>query len=186
MHAYATGKDPVGTGRSIASWTQKMGQYQEKPNLIGEFGSSDEHNYPELAYNALWAALASGAAATPMEWNDSGSWSQMSDAMYDDIRRFSDFVFDLPLARFEPVLVSSGASDDKVQIFATGSERFAVAWAQDVSQIGKPIDEVRQNVRFLSHVTVKIGGLGKGNYRIRIYGSVERRFRGRRTAVRDR
>lgn len=171
MHSYVSGKDPVGTGKVIADWTVKMGQAAAKPNFIGEFGSSDERSYPELAHNAYWAALTGGAAVTPMEWNDSSQWSTMSEAMLADIGRVASFVKDLPLARANPLPVSVrlAARDAKLMGQAIAAKDLAVAWVQDVSSAGAPIDAVRASVTEIENVSVTIPGLGEGQVRVRIY-----------------
>ena len=84
-----------------------MWQTEEKPNFIGEFGTANQRNHPELLHNGLWAALATGAAVTPMEWNDRGPFGVMTDVMNDQLAHLALFVSELPLAHLNPRRVTS-------------------------------------------------------------------------------
>src|SRR6187431_309521 len=41
MHVYAAQKDALKMGDSIADWTARMWQEQARPNVVGEFGTTN-------------------------------------------------------------------------------------------------------------------------------------------------
>jgi hypothetical protein len=169
MHSYDSQHDPVGTGPLIAGWTQRMWQAEAKPNLIGEFGSSDHRNHPELLHNGVWAGLAAGAAATPMEWNDSGAWGRMTEQMYAHMSHLAAFVADLPLAHLDPTPLELTASDRALEAWGLGGSDWGFFWVQDVSMVGAAAVEVREGVVVRSGATVTVEGLGPGTYAVRPY-----------------
>ena len=188
VHSYAGGDEPIGIGPRIAGWTQKMWKAQNKPNWVGEFGSSDENNYPELFHNALWAALASGAALTPMEWNDGNQWSTMSEEMLRHMKILGQVVSDLPLALLNPQPLALSVSGKEGKLMGWGlaltplpelgeqSRVRAFFWIQHVSALGKPIKAVRQNVVSLSGVTVQIKNFPAGRYLVRTFDTWQGKY----------
>ena len=173
MHSYDSQHDAVGTGPLIAGWTQKLWQAQAKPNLIGEFGTSDQRLQPALLHNGIWAGLAAGGAATPMEWNDPGAWGRMSDDMLDHMSYLAAFVGDLPLAVLAPVPLQVMVEGDGFQAWglvgqggglASAAEGPALStvegtaffWVQDLTP-----GDVRAGV------AVTVAGLSPGVYTVR-------------------
>ncbi len=158
MHTYNSQHDPVGIGPLIADWTQKMWQAEAKPNFMGEFGTNDERFHPELLHNGLWAGLAAGAAATPMEWNDNSAWGSMSGEMYAQMSHLATFVADLPLAHLDPAPLAVASGDKELPAWGlvSGDKRVAFFWVQDLAP-----GETRTDV------AVSIEGLLPGVYAVR-------------------
>jgi hypothetical protein len=73
IHVYAEQKDALRMGDSIADWTARMWQNQARPNVVGEFGTTNSRIDLALVHNGIWAGLASGAAITPLRWSDRGA-----------------------------------------------------------------------------------------------------------------
>jgi hypothetical protein len=162
MHSYNSQNDPAGTGPLIADWTHKLWQAQAKPNFIGEFGTTTQRHQPELLHNGIWAALAAGAAATPMDWNDGGPWGRMTDEMQAHLGYLAKFVADMPLVYLNPrplTLTTSGAG---LQAWGLGSADWGFFWVQAVARAGRAAEPV-------SGVTVAVEGLAPGTYAVLPY-----------------
>jgi hypothetical protein len=171
IHSYSMKDDPIKIAPYLADWTRRMWDFGEKPNFIGEFGTDRETNHPEFFHNAIWAGLVSGAAATPMEWNDRGSWGRMSDAMYEQSAALAKFVSDLPLAHHHLTPVDLETSEETVRAWALTDAEMAVIWVQDVSGIGKPVAEVRAEMQVIQNITLSVPGLRDGIYTILPYNT---------------
>jgi hypothetical protein len=140
-----------------------------KPNWIGEFGVTGNHEYPELFHNSIWAALSAGAALTPAEWNSGGSFMQMTPEMYADQNRLSRFVSDIPLAWWNPIALKIDSSDPEVRAWGVAGDEGGLFWAQDFSTEGQSIAEVRENQILRSNVSLEILGLREGEWVITPY-----------------
>lgn len=169
MHSYNSQHDAIGTGLLLADWTQKMWEVEAKPNFIGEFGTPDERLHPELLHNGIWAGLAAGAAATPMEWNDSGTWGRMDAEMYAHMSYLATFVADLPLAHMDLVPLDVATADEDLRAWGLMGEGMGFFWVQDVSMVGAAVAEVRENVVLRSGVTVTLEGMEPATYTIHPY-----------------
>jgi len=165
MHSYNSQNDPVGTGPLLADWTQKMWEAEAKPNFIGEFGTPDERLHPELLHNGIWAGLAAGAAATPMEWNDGNAWGRMSDEMYAHMSHLATFVADLPLAHLNPVQLDVTTDDEELRAWGLVSEEKEAAffWMQDVAPGETP---ALSGAEGRTNVSVVVEGLSLGIYTV--------------------
>jgi len=76
---------------SIADWTGQLRSSRDKPVIIGEFGTSSQTLQPDHIHNGTWAGLASGGARTPLDWNDGGSWGEMTPEMFASMAVLSQF-----------------------------------------------------------------------------------------------
>jgi hypothetical protein len=161
--------DTVKAAEILARWTGLMWSRQEKPNWVGEFGTPGDQYYPELFHNSIWAALGSGAAMTPAEWNSGGAWGEMTSAMLADISRLSQFVSNLPLAQWNPTPLQVNSPDPKVRGWGVAGKDGGLLWVQDFSLEGKPIEEVRSSQTLLKGATVDLQGLAGGSYTITPY-----------------
>jgi hypothetical protein len=171
IHSYSMKDDPVEIGPYLAGWTRRMWSFAEKPNFIGEFGTDREGNHPEFFHNAIWAGLVSGAAATPMEWNDRGSWGRMSEAMYEQAAALAAFVADLPLSHLNLSPVEIQSRDVQIRAWALADAEMAVVWVQDVSGSGKSIVEIRADAVPRQDILIQVPGLKDGTYTIRPYNT---------------
>ncbi len=162
MHSYNSKNDSTGTGPLIADWTQKLWQAQAKPNFIGEFGTINQRGQPELLHNGIWAALAAGAAATPMDWNDNGPWGRMTDDLGTHLGYLAKFVADMPLVRLNPFPLTLTTSDQRLQARGLGSADGGFFWVQSVARAGAAAEQV-------SGATVAVEGLSPGTYTVRPY-----------------
>lgn len=169
VHVYALQDGAVDAAETVAFWTKTMWDRVEKPNWIGEFGVPGNAEYPELFHNALWAALGSGAAMTPAEWNSGGSWMRMSDEMLADMNRLGQFVADLPLAELNPAALQMSSSDPTVRGWGVAGEAGGLFWVQDFALDGRPIEEVRANETVRQGVVMEMEGLSDGRHTITPY-----------------
>lgn len=171
VHLYDFENDAVGAAQVLADWTTLMWERGEKPNWVGEFGVLGDSYYPELFHNAIWAALAAGAAMTPAEWNSGGSWMRMSPAMLADMDRLGQFVSDLPLAQLNPAALHIGSSVPQVRGWGIAGQDGGLFWVQDFALEGASIEAVRENETIRQGVEVQIEGLAGGVYSIRPYNT---------------
>jgi hypothetical protein len=169
VHLYDFGEDAIGAAEIIAEWTSRMWERGEKPNWIGEFGVTGNTHYPELFHHSIWAALASGAAFTPAEWNSGGAWGRMTPEMNADIARLAQFVRDLPLAQWNPSRLTIRSSDVEVRGWGLAGDAGGLVWVQDFSLQGQPIEEVRSSMPVRSGVDVALEGLSPGSYTVQPY-----------------
>ncbi len=169
VHLYDFDNDAVGAAQVLADWTSLMFNRAEKPNWVGEFGVTGNSYYPELFHHSIWAALATGAAMTPAEWNSGGSWMRMSPEMLADLARLGVFVSDLPLAQLKPTAVTLSSSDPDVRGWGVIGADGGLFWVQDFALAGAPIEEVRADETVRQGVSVSIAGMAAGVYEIRPY-----------------
>jgi hypothetical protein len=168
VHIYAL-KNPVEAAETTAYWTSLMWQRAAKPNWVGEFGVTDNNAYPELFHNSIWAALATGAAMTPAEWNSGGSFGRMTPEMNADINRLGQFVATIPLVQWNPNPLQITASDPQVRAWGVAGADGGLFWVQDFSLAGKTAKEIRAEQKTRTGVTVELGGLPAGTYTITPY-----------------
>lgn len=169
VHLYEWNKDAVGAAPHTVEWTSRMWDLTERPNWIGEFGTTGNTYYPELFHYSIWAALASGAAMTPAEWNSGGAWGRMTPEMNAEISRLAQFVKDMPLAEWDPSRLEITSSDAQVRAWGLAGKQGGLFWIQDFSLAGKPIDEVRSSMSVRTAVQLDIQGMAAGSYTIQPY-----------------
>jgi hypothetical protein len=171
VHLYAFEDDAVQSAAILAQWTSLMWDRAEKPNWVGEFGVGGNSYYPELFHNAIWAALASGAAMTPAEWNSGGFWMAMTPEMYAANGRLAQFVSDIPLAHWNPAALQISSSDPQVRAWGVAGQEGGLFWVQDFSMEGQPIAAVRANQTIRENVQLEIEGIPAGSYTITPYNT---------------
>ncbi|MCB1245695.1 MAG: DUF5060 domain-containing protein, partial [Acidimicrobiia bacterium] len=164
VHLYHELRDPIEVGAQVADWTTLMWNREEKPNWIGEYGLEGQQHYPELMHHANWAALASGASMTPIEWNDGGAFGRFDDEMAADMARLATFVETVPLVTYDPIKVGVSATDPEVRGWGVVGEGGGVVWVQDFSREGGTMDEIRANDTVRSDVTVTLDGMSEGTW----------------------
>lgn len=169
VHLYDWQEDAVGAAAHTAEWTSRMWDRTERPNWIGEFGTTGNTYYPELFHHSIWAALASGAAMTPAEWNSGGSWGRLTPEMNADLSRLAQFVKNLPLAEWDPSKLAITSSDAQVRAWGLAGTDGGLFWAQDFSLEGQPIDVVRSEMSLRTGVELNVQGLTAGSYTIQPY-----------------
>lgn len=161
--------DDVHAAEVLAHWTQLMWDQAEKPNWVGEFGAPGDQDYPEMFHNSIWAALASGAAMTPGEWNGGGAWGEMTKEMNADMSRLAQFVADIPLAKLNPSRLQITSSDPQVRAWGVAGVDGGLLWVQDFALEGKTIADIRQDKTVRKGVQLDILGLSAGTYTITPY-----------------
>lgn len=166
VHVYALENDPVKTADIIAGWTTTMWNEAEKPNWVGEYGTQGNSYYPEMAHNAIWAALASGAAMTPAEWNSGGSWGRITPEMAADLQRLNQFVAGIPLVKWNPLPLQIAPSDPQVRGWGVAGADGGLLWVQDFALEGQGMDEVRKNETVRAGVQAEVQGLAEGVYQV--------------------
>ncbi len=160
--------DDVHAAAVLAHWTELMWSQSEKPNWVGEFGVPGDQDYPELFHNSIWAALASGAAMTPAEWNGDGAWGQMTVEMNADISRLAQFVEGIPLVKLNPAPLKIISSNDQVRGWGVAGADGGLFWIQDFSLEGKSTDTIRRD-KSTRVGQITITGLPAGTYTITPY-----------------
>jgi hypothetical protein len=174
MHVYNFKNDPlkidtVKAAKVMANWTSLMWTRGDKPNWIGEFGSAEGLYYPELFHNSIWAALASGAAMTPAQWNFLNNYSALLPEISADNGRLSQFVSGLPLAQWNPAPMQITSRDPQVRGWGVAGKDGGLLWMQDFALEGKSIDEVRSSQTVRKGVQVDLQGLASGTFTITPY-----------------
>ncbi len=156
MHVYAEQKDALKMGDSIADWTARMWQEQARPNVVGEFGTTNSRIDPTLVHNGIWAGLASGAAITPLRWSDRGSWGRTRDTVMAQLHHLSTFVADIPFPSLDLKPAQLHADGTGLTARGLASDSYALIWVQS-----RHPDETRTGAN------ITISGLHDGNYVVR-------------------
>lgn len=165
VHIYHVfGENPIADTLHFVEWTQLMWDREMKPNWAGEYGNEVQVSYPEFMHNANWASLVAGAALTPTEWNDQRAFGTFDDAMQQDMRRFADFVEQVPLVVYDPERVEIASSDPDVRGWGLAGDRGGVVWVQDFSLDGVGMEEIRADQTVRSDVTVTVDALAAGTW----------------------
>ena len=186
IHSYATRDDAIATGPRIAGWTRRMWEAEDKPNFIGEFGTSRASLQPEHLHNGVWASLAAGGAITAMDWNDGSSWGEMTEPMYAQMASLARFAADLPLAigvtqPLSPTLRLGSSpivttTEPPLQVWSMGGQDWGFAWIQDVNQVQTEVKAVREQAGEYGGVTLRIPGMRDGEYRVLPYDTWQGRY----------
>ena len=169
VHVYHELRDPIEVGAQVAEWTSRMWARAAKPNWIGEYGLEGQQYYPELMHHANWAALAAGAAITPIEWNDGGGFGRFDEEMGDDMSRLARFVEEVPLVTYDPESVEVSPSEPMLRGWGVVGESGGAIWVQDFSLEGGTMDEIRGNQTIWSGASLVVTGVPEGAWTIRPY-----------------
>jgi len=108
IHAYSARNNIYLIAKDIARFTRQMWDQTNKPNFIGEFGhAANDELQPAHLHNAIWAALANGAAIMPLDWNDGDAWPYMTVDMYAQLKYLAQFVshFDVQKLGLRPMIL---------------------------------------------------------------------------------
>jgi hypothetical protein len=140
-----------------------------KPNWIGEYGLEGQQFYPELMHHANWAALAAGAAITPVEWNDAGGFGRFDAEMAADMARLAQFVEEVPLVAFNPESIEVLSGEPTLRGWGVVGEAGGVIWVQDSSMEGGTMEEIRGNLMIWSGASISVTGIPEGTWTIRPY-----------------
>lgn len=162
IHVYAAQKDALKMGDSIADWTARMWQNQARPNVVGEFGTTNSRTDLALVHNGIWAGLASGAAITPLRWSDRGSWGRTRASVMEQLQHLSTFVADIPFPSLD--LKPAQLHADGTGLIARGlsSDSYAIIWVQS-----------RQPDQTRTDASVTISGLQDGSYAVQPFDTWE-------------
>jgi hypothetical protein len=156
MHVYAAQKDALKMGDSIADWTARMWQEQARPNVVGEFGTTNSRIDPTLVHNGIWAGLASGAAITPLRWSDRGSWGRTRDTVMAQLHHLSTFVADIPFPSLDLKPAELHTAGTGIAARGIAGNGYAIIWVQS-----RQPDETRTDA------SISISGLQDGSYTVR-------------------
>jgi hypothetical protein len=162
LHAYAEQKDALKMGDSIADWTARMWQNQARPNVIGEFGTTNSRVDLPLVHNGIWAGLASGAAITPLRWSDRGAWGRTRDTVMAQLHHLSTFVADIPFPSLDLKPAQLHADGTGLTARGLSSAGYAIVWVQ-----------ARQPNETRTGANITISGLQDGNYVVRPFDTWE-------------
>lgn len=162
--------DPIEDGATVAEWTRRMWDREVKPNWVGEYGVRGQQHYPDMLHYANWAALGAGASMTPIEWNDNSAYGAFDQPMIEDMRRFSDFIEEVPLVTYDPVAVGVTTSDPLLRGWGVIGDKGGVVWIQDAELQGQPLD-VQTAGRRVTNVTLTVEGMAEGSWIVRPYNT---------------
>jgi hypothetical protein len=162
--------NPVGAASVLAHWTSTMWNEAARPNWVGEFGDQKGlySNYPEQFHNSIWAALASGAAMVPAQWNFSNNGSILPIIAADN-GKLAQFVAGMPLAQWNPSPLKINSQDPQVRGWGVAGKDGGLFWVQDFSLEGKSMDEIRSSQITRKNVRVDLVGLAAGTFTITPY-----------------
>lgn len=154
IHTYKDKASASSIADTIVNYTRQMWVGFNKPNFVGEFGTDNQNLQPLHLHNAIWSGLAAGACITPLDWNDGGSWGDMTEDMLQHMKIFSEFVRDIDFVNnnFQPASVAITPSGD---VFAMRSSKYAFGW-------------IRKTTTFTERV-LTIQGLLDGVYEAKFY-----------------
>lgn len=170
VHIYHIfGENPIADTVHFVEWTRLMWDREVKPNWAGEYGKESQVTYPEFMHNANWASLAAGAALTPTEWNDQSAFGTFDEPMQEDMRRFSDFIEDVPLVVYDPEPIDIASSDPEVRGWGLAGERGGLVWVQDFALETASMEEIRADETVRSNVTITIDALSTGTWTVTPY-----------------
>ena len=158
VHLYNEQKSPLRMGDSVAEWTGRMWQAQDRPNVVGEFGTQNSRLDLPLVHNGIWAGLASGAAITPLRWTDRGSWGRTRPQVMEHLGHLARFVADIPFPSLELSSGRGGGDGETIGARALAAPDYAIVWVQD-----------REPGAERSGVRVSVTGLADGAYTVRPY-----------------
>jgi|GEM_PF-7075449 len=133
LHTYKDTDDPVHIATVIVYDTRIMWDWYEKPVLIGEFGTDNEIHQPDHNHNGIWSGLVSGNAVTPLDWNDGGSWGDLSPEMFDHFLIFSEFVEDVPFCHLDLDEAAVSVSGSWLNCWGIADSTFGMGWIQDIT-----------------------------------------------------
>lgn len=170
VHIYHIfGENPIADTVHFVEWTRLMWNRETKPNWAGEYGNESQVYYPEFMHNANWASLAAGAALTPTEWNDQRAFGTFDEPMQEDMRRFAEFVEEVPLVVYDPETVEIVSSDVEVRGWGLAGESGGMIWVQDFALETADIDEIRTDETVRSDVNVTVDSLASGTWTVTPY-----------------
>jgi hypothetical protein len=141
----------------VADYYKQISRDVEKPGMIGRFGhAKNDEMQPFHLHNAIWSALANGAAIMPMDWNDGDKWPYMTPEMYSHLKHLATFTeqFEIDKMRLNPMdidapsktsawgmlgdnqgfgwLLNSSreilSADDKILVQTGNNSKFKIEW----------------------------------------------------------
>ncbi|MDI6784775.1 MAG: hypothetical protein QME64_11870, partial [bacterium] len=154
-HSYDYVNNPVQEAITIGNWTKNMwSTYTNKPNCMGEFGASNASLQPAHIHYSNWAGVLAGAAVGPLDWNDGGSWGDMTPAMFTTMRVLRNYVADIQFDKLnlQPATVSAGSG---YAGYGLTNSTTAYFWIMDNTP-GETI----------SSLTPLVSGVSTGRYRV--------------------
>jgi len=132
IHSYDKANDAIAIADRLAYWTRRMWSDYDKPNVIGEFGTSSEVLQPMHLHNGLWASFSSGAAITALDWNDGNTFGDFNAEMYNHCSYLADFISGI---QFDQLGLSPTPLSTDVELKAWGmnGDTSGYLWIQDTS-----------------------------------------------------
>jgi hypothetical protein len=131
VHVYAEQKDALRMGDSIADWTTRLWASQARPNVVGEFGTTNSRIDLPLVHNSIWAALASGAAITPLRWSDRGAWGVTRAPVMAQLGHLGAFVAGVPFPSLDLKPAQLRVEGPNLVARGLASGDYALVWVQD-------------------------------------------------------
>lgn len=101
----------------------------------------------------------------PTEWNDRNAFGTFDEEMKADMRRFADFVEEVPLV-VDPEAVTVTPDASEVRGWGVVGDAGGVVWVRDRALEDGTIDEIRDQARSRAGVTANVDGLAAGRWTI--------------------
>ncbi len=149
-HTYKD-NDVDSIARTISEFLRTAFVSFEKPNFVGEFGTQKQSLQPTYLHNAIWSALCSGAAITPMSW----WWENVTDDMLNHMRIFSEFVKDIDFVNNADWKLPQCSIYPSGDIYVISCSSIVLGWVKSIS------DSKERNIT--------IQGVNNGTYELKIY-----------------
>lgn len=130
LHSYQNQYQPILNVPLFADYHQHLWNTFNKPNYIGEFGTSIDNLQLENVHYCFWVSLVTGAALTPMDWNDGNNWDNFTEDIYENINYFSNFISDVEFHK-ENYILGDISSDGDFYVWGLIGEQTAVVWLVD-------------------------------------------------------
>lgn len=170
VHLYHIfGDNPIADTTHFAEWTTLMWERETKPNWIGEYGHRIQALYPEFIHNANWVSLATGAAMTPIEWNDRNAFGSFDDEMSVDMNRLADFIEEVPLVAYDPAQLTVEVGHPEVRGWGVAGEMGGLVWVQDFAMADATIQEIRSDGTVRRDLVAAMGPISAGTWTVRPY-----------------
>jgi len=159
IHSYDEANDEIVIADRLAYWTREMWDNFTKPNVIGEFGTSNESLQPMHLHNGLWASFSAGAAITALDWNDGNTFGDFDEDMYDHCSYLADFIDGIQFDQ-SGLTTMAVSIDSEFKAWGMNGDTSGYLWIQDTSP-------GESN----SGITVTISGLTDGAWELNWYNT---------------
>ncbi len=129
-YTYSNSSNGIAWAPLFASKHHDFWQNYQKPAYIGEFGTGNNNVMLNHVHYGVWSAFSAGAAITPLDWNDGGSWDDFTPEMYTDMSHFANFISDIDFIHWDFDIGNVSTTSNFYAWGMVGNEH-AFAWLAD-------------------------------------------------------